>query len=40
MSGYGAALGPISRESPYHFIAKPFGLDALSALVSRVLGES
>ena len=31
MSGYGAGLGPIPTDGTFHFMAKPFGRDELTA---------
>ncbi len=40
MSGYGAGLGPITTDAPFHFIAKPFGRDELMTAVARVLSDA
>ena len=40
MSGYGAGLGPIPPDAAFHFIAKPFGRDELTAAVALILAEA
>ncbi len=40
MSGYGAGLGPIPPDATFHFIAKPFGRDELTAAVAQVLADA
>ena len=39
MSGYSAGLA-IPQGDPFHFIAKPFGRDELTAMVARILADA